>query len=176
MLYFIVNSIIHFLPFSLLLIFTFYINIFIYKMINIFKFSIEKIIDINKNTNKNTKKLKNKIKLINTKIDNILKNILENKIDELKSNITNSQIHNDKLYNKLDDVPYLNLSSKIQNTSTNLVDNYEFINNRASSTILQNISASNNSIDNYEFINNKSSSSILQNTLLELSTENSYNN
>jgi hypothetical protein len=170
-------------------------------MINIFKFSIEKIIDINKNTNKNTKKLKNKIKLINTKIDNILKNILENKIDELKSNITNSQIHNDKLYNKLDDISYLNLSSKIQNTSTNLVDNYEFINNRASSTILQNtsplnnlidnyefvnnrasstilqnIGASNNLVDNYEFINNKSSSSILQNTLLELSTEQSYNN
>jgi len=154
MFYFIVNSFLYFLPFSLLLIFIFYVNIFIYKMINVLKFNIEKIFQINYNKNKNRKKLKNKIKLINKKLDDLLRYISENKIYELKSNAINSQTNDDNnLSNKLNDLSYLNLSNNIDD-----------------------VKIENKMIDNYELINNKQSNSILQNTLLELSSELSYNN
>ncbi len=153
MFYFIVNSFLYFLPFSLLLIFIFYINIFIYKMINILKFNIEKIFQINYNKNKNRKKLKNKIKLINKKLDRLLKYISENKIYELKSNTINSQTNDDNISNKSTDLSYLNFSNNIDD-----------------------LKIENKMIDNYELINNKQSNSILQNTLLELSSELSYNN
>ena len=153
MFHLIVNSFLNFIPFSLLLIFIFYINIFIYKMINILKFSIEKIIQLNNNKNKNRKKLKNKIKLINKKMDVLLKYISENKIYELKSNTINSQTNDDIFSNKLTDLSYLNLSNNIDD-----------------------VKIENKLVDNYELINNKQSNSILQNTLLELSSELSYNN
>jgi hypothetical protein len=148
MFYFIVNSFLYFLPFSLLLIFIFYINIFIYKMINVLKYNIEKIFQINYNKNKNKKKLKNKIKLINKKMDFLLKYISENKIYELKSNTINSQTNYDNLSNKLNDLSYLNLSNNIDD-----------------------VKKENKLTDNYELINNNQSNSILQNTLLELSSE-----
>ena len=151
MMYFIINTILNFLPLSLLLIFTFYINIFIYKLINLFKFSIEKIIDINNNIKKNNKlckKLKNKIKLINFKIDNysqniLNKNILETKIDELKINITNSHLDNFNRNNE--ENSYLNLTETLK------------MNDKINT-------------NNFELLNKITTNSILQNTLLELST------
>jgi hypothetical protein len=163
MLYFFINVILTFLPLILALLFTFYINILIYKIIKLFKFSIEKIIDINNNINNNVKKnnklcvkLKNKIKLINIKIDNFSQNIfnkklLKTKYDELKVDITNS--YQDDNFNR----------NNQENSYLNLTDTLK-INDKIDDKI-------NNIKDNsFELLNKVSSNSILQNTLLELST------
>lgn len=163
MLNFFINIILNFLPLSLLLIFTFYINILIYKIIKLFKFSIENIIHINNNVNKNVKKnnklckkLKNKIKLINIKIDNFSQNIfnkklLKTKYNELKVDITNSY-QDDNFNRNNEENSYLNLTEtlKINDKPDNKL--YDIKDN------------------SFELLNKVSSNSILQNTLLELST------
>ena len=161
--HFFINIILNFWPLSLLLLFTFYINILIYNIIKLFKFSIEKIIDINNNINNNVKKnnklcikLKNKIKLMNIKIDNFSQNIfnkklLKTKYNELKVDITNSY-QDDNFNRNNEENSYLNLTETLK------------INDKTDDKI-------NNIKDNsFELLNKVSSNSILQNTLLELST------
>ena len=163
--HFFINIILNFWPLSLLLIFTFYINIIIYKIIKLFKFSIEKIIDINNNINNNVKKnnklcikLKNKIKLINIKIDNFSQNIfnkklLKTKYNELKVDITNSHLDN---FNKnYEENSYLNLTETLIINDKTDDKTYDKINNIKDNS--------------FELLNKVSSNSILQNTLLELS-------
>ena len=161
--HFFINIILNFWPLILALLFTFYINILIYNIIKLFKFSIEKIIDINNNINNNVKKnnklcikLKNKIKLINIKIDNFSQNIfnkklLKTKYNELKVDITNSY-QDDNFNRNNEENSYLNLTETLKiNDKT-----YDKINNIKDNS--------------FEILNKVSSNSILQNTLLELST------
>ena len=161
--HFFINIILTFWPLILALLFTFYINILIYKIIKLFKFSIEKIININNNINNNIKKnnklcikLKNKIKLINIKIDNFSQNIfnkklLKTKYNELKVDITNSY-QDDNFNRNNEENSYLNLTETIK------------INDKPDNKLYD---IKDNS---FELLNKVSSNSILQNTLLELSS------
>jgi hypothetical protein len=168
--HFFINIILNFWPLILALLFTFYINILIYKIIKLFKFSIEKIIDINNNINNNVKKnnklcikLKNKIKLINIKIDNFSQNIfnkklLKTKYNELKVDITNSY-QDDNFNRNNEENSYLNLTETLKINEKTDDKTYDKIYDKT-------YDIKDNS---FELLNKVSSNSILQNTLLELS-------